>query len=208
MYLNSTLEFNGELNAVINRADGTTEDHGKISTSTISLNDAWTKVKHSKPFWERTYLEVKGYMPWLLGAGALAYAFHSGHLDTAQMALVTTAGINALATNFVSASPLLTAFTYIDCGTGVTAAAIGDTALQTPAGTARVTNANTNPVSGSVKNIGTVAFTGSLAITEYGLFSAASAGTLWDHRIFSALNVNNGDSITFTYTCVCTAGGS
>ena len=30
-----------------------------------------------------------------------------------------------------------------------------------------------------------------LAITEWGLFSALTVGTLWDHRVFSAINGTN-----------------
>lgn len=32
-------------------------------------------------------------------------------------------------------------------------------------------------------------------------------GVAWDHKVFSAINVNNGDSIQFTYTLTISAGG-
>jgi hypothetical protein len=205
----STLQFDGELCAVINRADGSTEDQGIIDTSTMSLDEGWTKVKQSKSFWQRLFLNVREHMPYVLTASALAYAVLHGTLDGPVMALVTTAGINLLAADFVTgAGTHIAAFSYVDCGTGVTAAAITDTTLQTPAGTARVSGTQSTPVAGSYRVVATIPFVSSLAITEMGLFSAASAGTLWDHRIFGALNVNNGDSITFTYTVTCTAGGS
>jgi hypothetical protein len=30
---------------------------------------------------------------------------------------------------------------------------------------------------------------------------------LWDHKVFAALNVNNGDSVTYTYSVLCQSGG-
>jgi hypothetical protein len=41
-----------------------------------------------------------------------------------------------------------------------------------------------------------------------GTVLAASAGTLWDRRVFSAINVVSGDSIQFTYTLTVNNGGS
>lgn len=124
--------------------------------------------------------------------------------------LVTTAGVTYMAADFTSgqASPRIGGFNYHDCGTGTTAATVGDTALQTPAGTARVAGAQSNPSGTVYKSVATISFISSLAITEWGLFSASTSGTLWDHRVFSAINVNSGDSIQFTYQLTVNAGGS
>lgn len=209
MGLNSKLQFDADLSAVITRADGSTEDHGTIDSGSIFFDEAWAKVKHAKSFWNRLYIGVVEKLPYIATAGALAYAVLHNRLDGPAMALVTTAGINLAMADFLTgATTHVSAFSFIDCGTGTTAAAIGDTALQTPAGTARVSGVQTTPVAGSYKVVAPIAFTSTLAITEMGLFSAASAGTMWDHRIFAALNVNNGDSISFSYTVVGTAGGS
>jgi hypothetical protein len=126
-----------------------------------------------------------------------------------MLALVTTAGSNYMAADFLAASASrINAFNQHDCGTGATAAAIGDTVLQTPAGTARVAGTQSNPAANQYRTVATIAFTGTLAITEWGLFSAASSGTLWDRRVFAAINVTNGDSIQFTYTLTVPSGGS
>ena len=101
----------------------------------------------------------------------------------------------------------------------------GDAALVTDSGVARVAGTQSWP--GSVnqyKTIATMSFTSSLAIVEWGLFSASSSGTLWDRRWFNTagapattasaaltagpINVNNGDSIQFTYTLTINPGGS
>lgn len=95
---------------------------------------------------------------------------------------------------------------YHDCGTGVVGEAAADSALGTPYGGARATGTQTEPAANQYRSTGTVSFTTTLAITEHGLFSATSAGTLFDRSVFAAINVVNGDSIQFTYTVTYTAG--
>jgi len=120
--------------------------------------------------------------------------------------IVTTAGVNYLASTFLNTAEPET-INFSDSGTGVTAAAIGDTALQTPTGNARVSGTQTNPSANLYRSVATLPYTTTLAITEYGIFSASTVGTLFDHFVFSAVNVVNGDSITFTFTLTLTAGG-
>ena len=95
----------------------------------------------------------------------------------------------------------------IGWGTGTTAAAVTDTALQTEAapttsggrvvGTeARTTVANTND---NYQVTGTVTAASSLSITEAGLFDAVSAGNMVTHSPFSAISVNSGDSVASTF---------
>lgn len=124
--------------------------------------------------------------------------------------LVTTAGVAFMANDFANITPGtndITAFNYHDSGTGTTAAAIGDTGLQTAAGPARVAGTQTSPASGQYRTVGTISYTSTLAITEWGLFSASTSGTLWDRKVFTAINVVNGDSIQFTYTLTINSGG-
>lgn len=118
---------------------------------------------------------------------------------------VTTAGVNAL---FSTSAPIgINTFNYHDSGTGTNAEAIGDTALQTAAGPARATGTQSNPTAGTYRSIGTITYTTTQSITEHGLFSAATNGTLWDRSIFTAIGVVNGSQIAFTYDCVANAGG-
>jgi hypothetical protein len=126
-----------------------------------------------------------------------------------QRGLVTTVAVNYIITDMASgtATPDIGAFTFHDSGTGTTAAAIGDTALQTPWGGARVSGTHTSSTN-VYTSVATIAFNNTFAITEWGLFSAASVGTLLDHRVFAAINVANGDSIQFTYNLTMPAGGS
>lgn len=94
-----------------------------------------------------------------------------------------------------------------DCGTGVAAEAATDSALGTPFGGARVAGTQTEPASNQYRTTATIPFTGTLAITEHGVFSANAAGTLLDRSVFTAVNVVNGDSITFQYTLTINSGG-
>lgn len=103
---------------------------------------------------------------------------------------------------------------YHGCGTGTTAEAAGDSALVTESTTAlnpdstRATGTQTEPGTNQLTSTGVVTFDNSAAITEHGLFSAATTGTgvLFDRSVFSAINVVSGDSISFAYTVSFTSG--
>ncbi len=121
--------------------------------------------------------------------------------------VVTTAGVNYLASDMNDGASDINAFDYHDSGTGVVAEAVGDTGLGTPAGPARVAGTPSNPTANQYRSVATISYTSTLAITEHGLFSAATAGTLWDRTVFAAVNVVSGESIQFTYTLTINAGG-
>lgn len=98
-------------------------------------------------------------------------------------------------------------FKFHDSGVGTTAEAAGDTAIETTDGESRATGTQTESATNAYRSVGTISYTTTKAITEHGLFNDASAGTLMDRSVFSAINVVNGDSIQFTYTLTLTAGG-
>lgn len=123
--------------------------------------------------------------------------------------LVVTAGKNFLAACFPNTNEPEN-MKYHGYGTGNTAAAAGDTALQTEETTQYATD-NTRPTGSqsSSTNTYTTAATyspdsgGTRAITEWGLLSQAATGggTLFDRQVFSAVNlVASADSLTTTYT--------
>lgn len=211
--MEQSILLTAHLGAVIIRADGTVEDCGIISTGNILVDTlkSWTDKPRK---WLRAmfrWMRRNNILPAILTFASF-YSLLNGHQppEGVDLALVTTAGSVYMAVDFASAgvTPTISGFKFHDCGTGTTAAAIGDTALQTAAGTARVTGTPSNPSAGQYRSVATIAFTSTLAITEWGLFSASTVGTLWDHRIFAALNVVNGDSIQFTYTLTVPSGGT
>jgi hypothetical protein len=125
--------------------------------------------------------------------------------------VVTDDGVEHLVDDFTSTGAAEIAnFNFHDSGTGTTAAAVTDAALEAEAGpTTRATGTQSQPAANQYRSVGTIAYTGTLAITEWGLFSTAARTTdlLWDRRVFSAINVVNGDSIEFTYTLTVSSGG-
>lgn len=121
--------------------------------------------------------------------------------------LVTTAFVNNMVDELQSVSEWGD-YDYHDCGTGTTGAAVGDTAMETQYGGARQSGTPGEGASANIyQSVGTISFTGSLAITEHGLFNNLTGATLMDRHTFAAINVGNGDSIEFTYELTCTAGG-
>jgi hypothetical protein len=127
-----------------------------------------------------------------------------------QIGLVTTGGINFLATDFAVAqsSPRIGAMRYHDVGTSSTAANSTQTGLVTPVGGPRSGGTGANPTTNQYKSTCTPPFATPVTITEWGLFSASTAGTMWDRRVFTGIVCDTTDSITFTYTMTLTAGGT
>jgi hypothetical protein len=122
--------------------------------------------------------------------------------------LITTAGVNAIAADFSGLGGVdITNFKWHDAGTGTTAAAIGDTALQTPSGMARVSGSQTNPTANTYLSTAVIPYTGAFNITEWAIFSASTVGTMLDHRVFGAQAVANGESIFYQWTLTVNAGG-
>ncbi len=120
--------------------------------------------------------------------------------------MVTDVGVQFLVNGFLNTVEL-EIMNYHDSGTGVAAEATTDTVLGTPTGIARVAGTQSSPSNGLYRTVATITYNNTFAITEHGLFSATTVGTLFDRTKFAALNVVSGDSIQFTYTCTFTAGG-
>lgn len=120
--------------------------------------------------------------------------------------LVTDAGKAGVASR-INGSGGEAAFTYIAVGTGATAAAAGDTALQTELAVSGLSRANatasrvtTDVTNDSARLVNTFSVSGSAAVTESGVLNAAAAGVLLARQVFSAVNVVNGDSLQVTWT--------
>jgi len=137
-------------------------------------------------------------------------------LGLVSMRLVTTAGVNYIATRLFDANTSIGAFDFHGFGTGGTAEAIGDTTLVTEettqyVGDIRPTGTPTNPSANVYRSIATYSpdsGTNPRPITEHGLFSANAAGTLLDRSLFSVVNlVPSSDSLQATYDFTIAAGG-
>lgn len=123
--------------------------------------------------------------------------------------VVTDVGVAELVDDWDDGSGNIANFNYHDSGTGTRAEDANETALMTQAGpSTRATGTKSQPSANILRSIGTIAYTGTLAIIEHGLFNqSAQGGILWDRTQFSVINVENLDSIQFTYSLTVTAGG-
>jgi|ERR1700694_1896030 len=120
--------------------------------------------------------------------------------------VITNAGVALWAADWNNATATIKLATWHDSGTGVTAPTISDTVMQTPTGGARVQGTQSN-INNVYKTIATLAYGSTFAITEWGLFTAITTGTMFDHRTFAAINVLSGDTIQFTYQLTLVSGG-
>jgi hypothetical protein len=128
--------------------------------------------------------------------------------------LVTHAGVRLMSqdTAVTAGTATLALAKNHGSGTGVTAATATDTALQTAIGTTATAGSNVNAdasPNATVTSTATISYAATLAVTEWGLFTSTtlSGATMWDHKVFSAVNVTSGDSIAFTYTLTINSGG-
>jgi hypothetical protein len=213
----------GSLDAVLIRADGSHRDLGCLSKRPRLLG---RPIQWWRALWKT--LRDKGIIPISMGFAAFLSLY--GVVDHPEkmlelfrdprvhgvffgtVGLVVTGGANFLAADFASgqASPRISSMNFHDSGTGTLAETSTDSGLSAQAGpTTRATGTQSSPATNQYRTAGTITYTGALAITEWALFNqAAQGGTMWDHRVFGAINVASGDSVQFTYTLQINAGGT
>ena len=121
--------------------------------------------------------------------------------------VVTTAFVDFVTDQLQTETSVFGDFKYHDSGVGTTDPAITDTDIETTDGESRATGTQTESAHNVYVSVGTISYTTSKAITEHGLFNAATSVTLMDRSEFAAINVVSGDSIQFTYSLTIAAGG-
>lgn len=129
--------------------------------------------------------------------------------------VVTDAGVAYLTADMAGGASDINLFKYHGYGTGTTSESAGQTALVTELTTEYATN-STRPTGSQASSTNTYTTVGTLtpdsggtlAITEHGLFSATSSGTLWDRTKFAAVNLDStaGDSLQTTYVATFPSG--
>jgi len=158
-----------------------------------------------KPFFR--YNPVAHFMLEKLGLRLPKIKFLSGsYVNELQLSnLITNAGMAAVASR-INGSGGEAAFTYIAIGTGTTAAAATDTALETEITTgggaraaATASRVTTDVANDTAQLVLTYNFTSSFAVTESGVFNDATTGVMLARQVFSAINVVNTDSLQVTW---------
>jgi hypothetical protein len=119
--------------------------------------------------------------------------------------LVVNAGFAGVASR-INGSGAEAAFTYIAVGTGTTGAAAGNTTLETETTTSGLgrANATASRVTTTVTNdtaqlLHSFSVTGTVAVTESGVFNDDTTGTLLARQGFTAINVVDGDTLQITW---------
>jgi hypothetical protein len=87
---------------------------------------------------------------------------------------------------------------YIHWGTGAGVAAKGDTSLTTPGSEARVLAVASQPAADTNRFVATLTADGAKTITEAGLFSALTVGTMLIRGDFTGIVLALNDKIEFT----------
>jgi hypothetical protein len=140
------------------------------------------------------------------------------NLGLASLRLVTTTGVRFVCDDFNASGTDVSNMKFHGIGTGATAEAVGDTALQTeittqystdnvrPTGTQASATVSTNA---TYTTVGTVTVDATVAATEHGILSQAATGggTLLDRSVFSVVNLASGDSLQATYVLTINSGG-
>ena len=127
--------------------------------------------------------------------GALTIALNDVIVQETEN-LVVTAGKNWVADRMNNAN---TVMTHMAVGTGTNAAAAGDTTLQTENDRNALTS--TTVTTNAIAYVATwAAGDASAALTEAGLFDAASSGDMLARTVFSVVNKGAADSMTITWT--------
>ena len=117
--------------------------------------------------------------------------------------LVVTTGLNFIAARLKGATPAATEMTHMAVGTGTVAAALANTTLGTELARVALTTAGGTVTNNTIQyacTFGAGSPSGTNALTEAGVFSASSAGTMMCRTVFSAINKAPGDSLTITWT--------
>lgn len=97
------------------------------------------------------------------------------------------------------------AMSHMAVGSGTTAAAAGDTALETQIGS-RVSLTSTTVTANATAYVATFAAgTGTGAITEAGIFNASTSGTMLCRTVFSVVNKGSDDTLQITWTITLNA---
>ena len=113
--------------------------------------------------------------------------------------LVVTTGKNFVASRMAGTSSSV--MSHMAIGTDSTAAAVGDTGLGSES--ARVALTSTTVNNNDVVYVATFPAntpSSAAAVTEAGIFNAASNGTMLCHTVFSVINKGTSDSLTITWT--------
>jgi len=135
----------------------------------------------------------------LTGAVSLVLRDKDGNVKQTKEAknLIVDTGLNFICDRMKDDE---TAMTHMALGSSTTAAAAGDTALGTQLGSRVSLTSSTVTDNQIVFVCSFPAGSGTGAVTEAGIFNAASAGTMLCRVVFSEVNKSSDDTLQITWT--------
>lgn len=121
--------------------------------------------------------------------------------------LIVNAGLGYIASRMAGTTPAV--MSHMALGSGTTAAAANDTALQSQLGSREALDSTTeNGAAGT----GTVVYVSTFeagdatgAVTEAGIFNAVSGGTMLCRTVFPVVNKGASDTLSITWTITLSA---
>lgn len=119
--------------------------------------------------------------------------------------VVTDVGVAFIVDDWDDDTTNITDLNWHGIGTGSAAEDQTDTALGTEVET-RVSGTKSQPAANQLKTVGTITATAQRLLREHGIFSAVSAGTLWDRSVYALITLEIDDAIQCEYTATLTAG--
>lgn len=112
--------------------------------------------------------------------------------------LVVTTGRNFIASRMANTSP--SGMSHMGVGSGVTAPALGDTALESQLGSRVSLTSSTTDANVTTYTATFAPGEGSGAVTEAGIFNAATAGTMLCRTTFDVVNKGAGDTLAISWS--------
>jgi hypothetical protein len=166
----------------------------KIEVCSVKDAQEWfARMRESAP---RSAFGLRGFSESMLLKG-------NGSIELRQIENgISDAGFDFIAHSIGNraATGATAAMGWIEVGTGTTAFAAAQTALVTALNRQSATFAHTVGTKVFTFSASYAAGTATGAITEAGVFNAASAGTMLDRVVFSVINKGSDDSLTQTFT--------
>ena len=117
--------------------------------------------------------------------------------------LLVNTGLNAILDRLVGTSEAV--MSHMALGSGTTAAAAGNTALETQLGSREALDSSTVTASSLAYVCTFEAGDATGTVTEAGIFNASSSGTMLCRSVFSAITKGSSDSLNVTWTISVTA---
>lgn len=120
--------------------------------------------------------------------------------------LVVNTGLGHITSRLLGTSSNV--MSHMALGSGTTAAAAGDTALQSQLGSRKALTSSTQSGSNNESIVYVATFSAGEAtgaVTEAGIFNASTSGTMLCRTVFSVVNKAAGDTLQITWTLTFSA---